>query len=535
MIAKFNTSGPYLTQEWSAVRSAGHLRKNTTQAKKPVAGFHLLVPATSSNENLCKTFLSAIILGYPSPTLVNLNKTFESSNWDGGTHEGKIQGIYNFLSDETQVKDDDLVLIIDGYDVWFQLPPQVLIKRYYGLLEKAQTRLEGRYGLEETPLSPDTTGPSKSKFRQSVVFAADKLCWPNPYEDPACSSTPGSTLAWNAWGPGTDRDEFGFLNRPKFLNSGTIMGPVRDVRLLYESAIQKVRSGRGVIGDQFVFAEIFGEQEYVREASRSKTRGSRARIKDWAVNRLKISKGNGRNPLDATNQTIVPRNMTIQPELNYEFSIGLDYESALFQTMTHSHDDILYLIYSNRSSLLSTYSESQTSPRHDLKLPRDVAQAPPPFSNIAKTTLRDSAISSYKYTKDLDNLPSNHSWFDVRLATNTHVPTVPALLHFNGDKEYLTSWWPRMWYHDHARALLRTWMGRPTGANAISRTTEWDTRGGRGGFWTAEKTYLEWTDLCGGYEDAIFGDGKGPWSKENGPLKIYNDWGKLIAGEDGDD
>lgn len=108
---------------------------------KTTPSFHLLIPASRSNAKLCKTLLSAFVLGYPSPTLINYGKVFEDDSWDNGTHVGKIRGVYDYLKDGTHMEDDDLVLVIDGYDVWFQLPPDIMITRYHSMILSANERL----------------------------------------------------------------------------------------------------------------------------------------------------------------------------------------------------------------------------------------------------------------------------------------------------------------------------------------------------------------------------------------------------------
>lgn len=40
---------------------------------------HVLLPASNPEVNLCKTLMSASILGYPTPTLIAWNETFDTS------------------------------------------------------------------------------------------------------------------------------------------------------------------------------------------------------------------------------------------------------------------------------------------------------------------------------------------------------------------------------------------------------------------------------------------------------------------------
>ncbi len=514
------------------------LRNGTVPSglKKTNPSFHLLIPATQSNVNLCKTLLSSFVLSYPSPTLVNYGKVFNEEGWDNGTHIGKIQGTYNYLKSGKDIKDDDLVLIIDGYDVWFQLPPEVMIKRYHKMMAEADERLRTRFGMAFTkkPGKGGSKVPTQ-KYTQKVLFAADKICWPNPADDPACAAIPYSTLPKDTYGPNTDTDPKAFRNRPRFLNSGTIIGRVADVRAVYEQAIHKVEEKRGTIGDQFVFAEIFGEQEYQREVSKQSTRGAGGRWLDW----ISSAVGTSESPLSA-NRTI--NNMTVMPGRNYEFGIGLDYESAMFQTMTHADRDVEFISY-NDSSTMSHIDEKYPSLRsHPTWLPLDIQQASPPFTYSSPGNHSEDREDTIllPYSKNLDTISKEPTWPEVPLATNVYAASIPALLHFNGDKSPLSSWWSQMWFSSNPRALLRRYIRSTQSkeaayAAATGGHTWWDTRGGRGGVWTDIETWMEWGQVCKKTEDQVFADGKGRWAKEEGRGKVVNSFGKVLQGDDDDE
>lgn len=514
------------------------LRNGTVPSglKKTNPSFHLLIPASQSNANLCKTLLSSFVLSYPPPTLINYGKVFDGEGWDKGTHTGKIKGTYDYLSTAEHVKDDDLVLIIDGYDVWFQLPPEVMIRRYHMILNAANKRLRTRYGtaLAKKP-GADGNIVSTQKYTQKVLFAADKLCWPNPADDPACAAVPYSTLPKDIYGSDTDNDAEAFHNRPRFLNSGTVIGRVADVRNLYKYAVHKVEENRGTIGDQFVFAEIFGEQEYQREVLRQTSQGAGGRWLDWISNAL----GTSDSPLSA-NRTI--NNMTVVAGHHYEFGIGLDYESELFQTMTHSDKDVEFISH-NDSSIVSYIQEKHPSLRsHPFWLPIDIERASPPFTYSSPGNHSEDRKPGIllPYSEKLDTISEEPTWSEVSLATNVYATSIPALLHFNGDKSPLSSWWSQMWFSSNSRALLRRYIRSTQSkeaayAAATGGQTWWDTRGGRGGVWTDKATWMEWGQVCKKTEDVVFADGKGRWGKEENSGKVVNSFGKVLLEGSEDD
>ena len=502
-----------------------------TELTKTNPSFHLLIPASEGNANLCKTLLSSFVLGYPSPTLINYQKTFEGEGWDKGTHVGKIRGVYDYLRNGANMADDDLVLIIDGYDVWFQLPPHIMITRYHSMLEDANKRLRNRYGTV-THDKPDTPSQKEKvqRYTQSVVFAADKICWPNQPEDPACVAVPFSTLPNKIYGPQTDKDPEAYLNRPRFLNSGTIIGPVADVRAIYEYALKKVEEdNKGTIGDQFVFSEIFGEQEYQRETFREAN-------KEGFMTWLSEVFGVLDSPL-AVNKTINPVNVV--PGKNYEFSLGLDYASELFQTMTHSSDDVEFIRY-NDSSVLDDIA-AKHPPLHSIPfyLPADLLKAEDPFWYASPGNHSNDPIDGIllPFAPKLDAISLEPTWEEVPLATNLFVPSIPALIHINGDKSLLESWWSSMWFQPHARALLRRYVRSSQTSVAAQAAAEgglswWDTRGGRGGIWTDRETWMEWGEVCKKTEEEVFGDGKGRWGKEEGGVKTVNALGEILVDDE---
>lgn len=502
--------------------------------QKTNPSFHLLVPATESNSNLCKTLLSSFVLAYPPPTLINYGKKFDGDNWDKGSHAGKIRGVYDYLNDKEKVVDEDMVLVIDGYDIWFQLPPIIMIKRYHQLINEANDRLRRRFGTK--PRRPEGNGATTEVaplYPQSVVFGADKLCWPNPHNDPACTAVPYSTLPKDVYGPLTDTNPDGFLNRPRFLNSGTVMGPAKDVRAIYKVAVEKVeRENRGNIGDQFVFAEIFGEQEYQRELQRQSTQGTGGKFYEWLSNAL----GSSGSPM-AANQTI--KNMTVVPGRRYEFGIGLDYESKIFQTMTHSANDIEFITYNDSSVFPAIIEKHPNLKVNPFALPVDIQMAHGPFwySSPGNHSLDPKDGILFPHSDKLDDLPDRIDWYDAPLATNLYSASVPSLIHINGDKSLLKDWWPSMWYHPYARALVRRYIRstqtrKAAQAAAAGGQTWWDMRGGRGGIWTDNGLWMNWGEVCKKTEDEVFQDGKGRWGREEGSRKVTNFFGTVMIGDE---
>lgn len=100
----------------------------------------------------------------------------------GGRYVSKIEKTLQWLEDQPEYHDDQLVLLVDAYggfnyfseggdvdshmdgDVWFQLPMDVLLQRYNAVTERANkdlmTRMGEAYEAEEV--------------RQTILFGASK-------------------------------------------------------------------------------------------------------------------------------------------------------------------------------------------------------------------------------------------------------------------------------------------------------------------------------------------------------------------------
>ena len=109
---------------------------STTQVDRQ---FHLLLPATASNNNFCRLLLSSTITGYPEPILIGWGG---HGAYDGAeSHLFKISETLVYLNSLDESHDDDLVLVIDAYDILMIMPPQVMINRYFDLVGHLQSSI----------------------------------------------------------------------------------------------------------------------------------------------------------------------------------------------------------------------------------------------------------------------------------------------------------------------------------------------------------------------------------------------------------
>ena len=436
--------------------------------------FHLLLPATGSNVDLCKLLLSAAITGYPNPILLGWEGHGQHN--DSESHLFKISETLAYLNSLPPSADNDLVLVLDAYDIWLQLRPDVLIRRYHATVEKANARLrrEGIHGI--------THGGAKVK--QSIIFGPDKTCWPDDERRAACWAVPESSLASDVFGPATDT--WMVPNRPRWLNSGTIMGPAQDMRAMFAGTMDVLRRKYDDryeyrTSDQYYFQEMWAEQEIGRLV-----------LRDGKVKVLLMQGG----MLGA-----VPN---IPKDIRTEYHVALDYESDVIQTSWAYTDYLTWMRFNHSTTPLFDHAISGSTKRIDqMVLSDDIGSSPPPFAS----------------DKSKDGLPTGKQWADMMLGTNVITQQAFPVWHMTGDKSYRTRWWPRMWFHPHAEALLnaskREASGRKHGARVVAKVKGVSYTGAElelggeysetgVGVWADQGTFLPWDWMCGTYSEELF-------------------------------
>ncbi|KAK9457169.1 hypothetical protein V1511DRAFT_455640 [Dipodascopsis uninucleata] len=431
---------------------------------------HFILPATQMNKLVCKTLFSAGINGYPAPVLLNYNSAFRDAE---EARFMKIAAIHKYLS--MKVSDDDLVLIMDSYDTWFQLPFDTLIERYYKIQEvdrkkhfskyikkqktsgkKKSSHSNGIIVSSSTAPGADDVDPANTKadedvaynrvsedaemtpeesaeeedlkledippYAEQAVFGADKICWPNPRNSPACKDVPESTLPKDIYGPNTDHDPYEFEVRPRWLNSGNIIGPAKVLKEIYMRAFD-VQQRSGVhFSDQLILADIFGKQD---------------------------------------------------------LPIRIDYDSLLFQTMTHAHFDVLFLY------------EAQVGDDEDGSPVIDPITGVSSLTGASLNSNVNDNLEFLQNSKVIDEafyVNTTRRVSDKYYGWNRVTGNVPAVFHFNGPKIALETWWNKMWWvHDEnpVHRLRRLKYVRRTSGVFI------DEEG---------KTFKPWNEMCGKFD-----------------------------------
>nr|POE65345.1 hypothetical protein CFP56_72990 [Quercus suber] len=404
---------------------------------------HVLMPASDGNINLCKTLMTAHILGYPKPTLIAWNEKYDAGNQlGGGSHMAKISRTLDHLNSMDASLDDDLVIMIDAYDIWFQLRPEVLISRYYAINAKANKSLRQRLGR-----AVDEEG-----IRQTIIFGAGKRCAPNQLHTIACYPLPDSPIPMDVYGSNTDtplgRNHF-TSKRQRYLNSGYIIGPLRDMRAMFKRAHQKVVDAKDhadwdsgstsswhIYGgsDQSVFNTMLGEQEYQREVMRRRHLSSFDRLRGLEKPTALYFEGiRIEDPLNPPFTHEPGQSKEGRPD---EFGMGLDYFSDLGQQTMNADEDSRYISHDRGiESQVKQHGLFECTSRVTAELPEDIRSSPQPFEAIQ----RGQQMTS---------------WSEVPLFTNVCLNSIPVMIHRNGDKQARVKSWPKTWMVPQGRQLM---------------------------------------------------------------------------------
>ncbi|KAK1728245.1 uncharacterized protein BDZ83DRAFT_664919 [Colletotrichum acutatum] len=298
----------------------------------------IIVPADGPSPDLCKMLMSSIASGYPSSVIVNWGRDFQKSpGWFGGSHLGKIDGTLEFLDsitseeapDDERLGPDDLVLLVDAYDVWFQLPPSVLIRRYMAQNYAADERTRKDWVGSRSWFSLN----SKNSLvpRQSIIISTQKKCWPDASlgSDPHCDDLPESSAREDMYGPHTDEDPKQRHDlRPRYVNSGSLMGPVGDMKQIWRTSKRQ------------------NHDEWVK--------------------------------LQADHPTKAAQELQ-----QNDFSVGLDYIQDLFTPTVFEEDDGLYIVSLDGPGLRQAAADRGIDPPRVTGIPEDILGLRSPIQETA--------------------------------------------------------------------------------------------------------------------------------------------------------
>lgn len=421
-----------LAQYFPAVALTTPVPTPTTAVPIPtqVSQLHYLVPATSENDLFCAVIAAALVNRYPVPFLIGWRGEGEFDAKEA--HVAKLRTIQRYLNTLPHGgEDDDLVVVGDGHDVMAQLPVEVVIERYFQLASEADRRLADRFGLS-------VEEAHERGLRQTLIWGADKMCWPGLYDEAQCSAIPPSHLAPNKFGPRTNGGDKTY-DDAKFLNSGSVIGPLGDLRKFMDAAVAEMEETYDLQfkyrdSDQIYIARLFGQQEVTRAEQ---------------ITNEALHAANGANPLP-------------KPEEGdqgvSDYHVALDYESALFQTGCYSHKWMHKLNYNHSDNTATMDGDKFDQGRNFKPYP---VQMP---ANVYKALLR-----IFQSVPELKSLMSAREWIgSLALDTNMVSRHIFAFYHATCSKKHLLKDFTEYWFHPLMEPLLKAAFHATQGGQPIT-------------------------------------------------------------------
>ncbi|KAG6009150.1 hypothetical protein E4U21_003219 [Claviceps maximensis] len=451
--------------------------------KKPTTSrLHFLIPASHSNLQLCYHLASAAANRYPVPMLLGYDGLgdFDATM----THLAKLRVLKRYLDSLNIAEEaDDLVMVADAYDIIHQLPPELVIKRYFEVAERANAHIAQRTGLSVDELA-------ETGIKQTVFFGPDKVCWP-PNENAArCWAVPASSLGPDPFGPDRGPDDIS-SNDPRWLNSGTVIGPVSDMRKVINAVMDEIEATYDSSfelseSDQYYLSNVFGRQEY------------------WRTQTF-LNDQESHNSAQA-NRIIPEKAKKVE---DTELHMAIEYESSLFQPKAGNELFIGYLQYNlaNQSANINIdlFGQGESFRPYPIRMPDDV---------------RTSLINLYNSVPDAHPGASAESWIQLaHLGTNFVTKHIYGLWHCTGPKEALDFEYTKMWFYPFVKSLIRetvkAWKRKDPISKELIDGRKWIPKryypsgvgdDEYGGAWTDQinETFVTWKEMCGHSEGTLF-------------------------------
>ncbi|CEI67277.1 hypothetical protein FVEN_g5816 [Fusarium venenatum] len=396
-------------------------QKHKQQKPKPApiktSQLHFLLPASDPNDMVCAIIASALVNRYPAPYMIGWKG--EGKYNASAAHTAKLYSIKKYLDElPNGGDDDDLVFFGDGYDVMAQLPVEVVIERYFKVTADADQRLADRFGItvEEA---------HKRGLKQTLFWGADKMCWPALSED-QCTKLPGSHLPNTVYGPKTGNGDATYRDA-KFFNSGSVIGPVGDLRKFIDAGINSLEDTfdpnfKYKTSDQIYLARLYARQEM-----------SRAKQIEYELRNIDKTFGesNITNPFATADVA--------------EYHAAIDYESDFVQTGCFAHKWMQKLNYNNTDNTATMakdlFEQGKVFKPYKIQLPANVYR---------------SFIRVFKSLPDDTTTKSARDWIaSLPLDTNVATRKIFGFYHATCSKRQLINDFKKYWFHPYIVPLLQ--------------------------------------------------------------------------------
>ncbi|KAK2469307.1 hypothetical protein H9L39_19024 [Fusarium oxysporum f. sp. albedinis] len=317
---------------------------------------------------VCAVVASALVNRYPIPTIVGYKGEGE---YDAKkAHIAKLRATKRYLYSPAGAEKDDLVIIMDGFDVLAQIPVEIVIERYFDLIAEADQKLADQRGI--TVEEVHSRG-----LRHTLLWGTDKGCFPTGGEDPRC---------WL---------------RFSISQSGTVIGPLGDLRIFIDATLQLIKDTwdpdfKFHNSDQYSISTLYARQEYQRT----------------------LDLNDGEFPGDIGGRKL-PRRKKDENDVT-EYHLLVDFGYSITQTQCHNDRFMRKLQYKNHD-LTATVAEDaleegENFRPYNIQMPSSLYQA---MSRLYDSLLGDErpSMSAKEWVRSL------------RLGTNIGTGNIYAFYH----------------------------------------------------------------------------------------------------------
>lgn len=370
--------------------------------------------------------------------------------------------------------DNDLVLIMDGYDMVMQLPAEIMIQRYFNLVAESDAYLARRYGLS-------VQDAHARGLRNTIFWGPDKTCFPLDHSAPRCWAVPRSHLPEKAFGPKTANGDITYED-PRWLNSGTVIGPAGDLRRYLEVTLQakadtydaefKLRNS-----DQYYFANVWAKQEYFRAEMAGK-------------------------PLpDAKGRQVPERKQGEDTELH----ISIDYASDMFQTRA-GYDNFYGRRKFDGPGMKAVIDKDMFDQGTDSV----------PVVVDMPANIYESLTRMYNSVPHLHKGLNPREWIQaLNIGVNFVTKSIFVVWHCTTQKEPVHDDFHKWWFYPMAKSLQRVAVkeqkdqapitdSKIDGRYWFAKSPYPKTSHELGGAWSDEGYFVEWPTLCAAHDEFLF-------------------------------
>lgn len=385
----------------------------SSNAAAKTSRLHYLVVGSHVKKNLCANIVTALANRYPFPTMIGYHG---KGDYDvKASNLGKLRAMRRYLIDTPNAEDDDLVIVIDGYDVLAQLPAQAMIEIFFETMARHDKHLADRFGL--------TVEQARERgLYTGVLWGADKGCYPPMFDEPQCWGLPPSFLPHNVYGRSTHDGSLA-MNDPVYVNAGTVMARVGSIRELTHGDLLLINNTfsedfKYKKSDQYIQGKMYANQE---------------------VNRTKALTGGLVPGLEGSRYVPKPSEFGTD---RTDYHISVDFESAFTVTQC-GNEGWMHNLKFNRPDGTGVMDEDVGQERESFKS----------FPIQMPGTIRGALTRLYE---SIPHKTPAEQWLkNIKLGTNVATGHIYGMYHGTCNKSNFMDRYKALWTYHHSRALMR--------------------------------------------------------------------------------